>query len=167
MFTSAFDLVCHIDEKHELPTGGFVDQLIPETLVPTVVKPTRTWITSQKEFSYFTFNIYQNLVGIPSNTSIFGERTNEQREHNHAHLVYCYAALTLQIQDRLDGIVANSSNKFQIISEYFKNLLMVISKDEFEVARNGECITDKDRNAFCKYHLVNMVVTFLNKFSQT
>ena len=162
MFASAFDLVCHIDELHELPTGSLVDQLIPETLVPTVVKPARIWITTQKKFSFLTYNIYQNLVNIPPNTTIFGEKTNEQRERNHAHLVYCYSALTLQIQDHLDGKVPNSSNKFQLISEYLKNLLLVISKDEFEVARNGECITDKDRNEFCKYHLVNMIVTYFS-----
>ena len=160
MFASAFDLVCHIDEKHELPTGGFVDQLIPETLVPTVVKPTSIWMTSQKEFSHLTFNIYQDTVDIPPNISIFGEKTKEQRERNHAHLVYCYSALTLQIQDHLDGKVPNSSDKFQLISGYLKNLLLVVSKDEFEVAGNGECITDTDRNEFCKYHLVNMVVTY-------
>ena len=160
IFDSAFNLVCHIDEMHKLPTGGFVDQLIPKTLVPTTVKPTRLWITSQKEFSHFTYNIYQNIVDIPPSTSIFGEKTNEQRERNHAHLVYCYCALTLQIQDHLDGKITNTSNKFKMINQYFQNLLLVISRDEFEVARNGECITDNDRYEFSKYHLVNMIVTY-------
>ena len=160
LFNSSFDLVSHMSASHtNLPIDMFIDQLYQKTCVPTVVKPPSLNLQNQKTYSHFVHNIYRDLSAADIKGPIFGEKTLEDRERNQAYLVYCYGALALQIQSHFESPQPmGSTNKFQVIGQYLTNLLLMISNDEFEVAGNGECLTESDRKEFCKFHLINMIV---------
>ena len=80
-------------------------------MVPTVVKPLNLNLKTQKSFDRFLSNIYQDILCADATKPIFGEQTDEDRERNRAYLVYCYGALTLQIQDHFETESVNSQDK--------------------------------------------------------
>ena len=163
-FNSPFNLLCHMTSAHQhLPVDIFIDQLLQKTMVPTAVKPPNLYLKSQKGFDRFLNNLYLDIIFVDAKKPIFGEQSDEDRERNRAYLVYCYGALTLQIQDHFETESTNSQDKFQAIKKYLTNLLLMISKDDFEVAGNGECLTENDRIEFCKFHLLNLMIDFLLK----
>ena len=162
LFQSPVALITHMNAEHGfLPTNVFVDLLKQASNLPTVTKPTELWLKNQKEYNGFTSNLFQDISTI-ENGAIFGENNDETRARNHAFLIYVFGAISLQLDRHLTKDIefpeTLTARKFVALDEYLKNLILMVSKDEFEVCGNGECLTEDDRIALAKFHLINLLI---------
>ena len=162
LFESPIALVTHMNSEHGfLPIRVFVDQLKQTSNLPSVTKPTHLWLNNQREYHAFTFNLYKDISTIES-VAIFGENDDETRTRNHAFLIYVFGAISLQLDHQITETTEYpeliTDRKLMALYEYLKNLNLMVSRDEFEVCGNGECLTEADRIALAKFHLIGLLI---------
>ena len=160
LFETPFHLVSHIDGKHRfLPLQILEDQLKQLSNLSMAVKPPIKCLESYKEYKYFTYNLYKDLT---SKEDDFNEYADDETMRNHGFLIYCYGGISIQLDNHIKHDLlypdAAIDRKFKAVEEYLSNLLLMVSKDEFEVCGNGECLTEYDRIEFAKFQLIRLII---------
>ena len=163
-FESALELVSHIDLKHShLPVEIFTDIISQNTSIPLVtISPRHYFKRGIAGVKNLLHNIYRDLtVFKPLNCAFTTDSKCDNLERNQTLLVYAYVTLALQLQDHNDKPQTKSNSKMQILHTYLDNFLYVLQQDFFEVALNNECLTESDRIAFGKIHVLKIIVGHL------